>query len=98
VPQVSVSTSGTGDKTLIDVATTSYGDVLDYLFFVSAAATIILKDEAGTVFGTYTLGAAGTIPAPAIGGANKRFQFHGDLIANVSAGTITGHVVYAMKS
>jgi hypothetical protein len=96
MPQTSVSTSGSGDKIIIDQATTDLTGVFDYELFVSGASTIIIKDEAANVFGTYILGAAGEIKA--VFNGSERFTAKGDVIMNSSGGvTVTGHITWASK-
>ncbi len=94
--QLKVDTTGTGDKTLFDAAaSTDRTAVLEYVFYVSAAATIIVKDEAGIEYGKYTLGAAGTITAASLP-SGPRFTCAGDVKINASADvTVTGHICLA---
>lgn len=94
--QKTINTTGTGDKNIHDVETTARTQVFDYTLFVSGAATVIVKDEAGTEFARYTLGAAGQVNAGPIGGGLRRFVAVGNLLLNASADvTITGHFTHA---
>jgi hypothetical protein len=92
VQQIKVDTTGTGNKTLYDAATTDRVAVSEYLFLVSGATTLILKDEAGTEFGKYILAAAGQVAAPGVPD-RSRFTAAGDILLNSSADvTVTGHL------
>lgn len=91
--QIKVDTTGTGDKVLFNAGSADRVGVLEYVLFVSGAATVVVKDEAGNEFGKYTLGGAGTVAAQSLAGG-RRFTCLGDVEINVSADvTVTGHVL-----
>lgn len=91
---VNVTAAGAEDKVIYDVATAEPNDVYDFEFLASAAVTITLKDELGTVFGVYALTAnqlrCQGLP---LGSGAPRFRAKGNIILGCSgAATITGHL------
>lgn len=93
--------AATGDQTIFDAdAATSRTDVTDYALIVSAAGTVIIKDQAGNEFGRYTFANAGDgIVRPPAGPSGKRFTAVGDLILNLSTTmSVTGDFTYNVQS
>lgn len=96
---INFTAGGAGDNTIFTAdATTSNTDLVDMWFTISAAGTVTLKDSGGTVYGVYTVGAAGvTIERPPVP-LSARFSFKGNLIMNASgAMTVTGDFTYTPR-
>ncbi len=99
MPQKSISVSASGDNTILDVATGDRNGIVEYALFAAGAVTAILKDEAGTVFGTYGF-VAGSLNAviPALGFGGERGTAVGDIILNLGGNVVvTGHIFYANR-
>lgn len=91
---VNVTAAGAEDKIILNVATAERTDIYDFEFLASAAVTLTLKDEAGTIFGVYAL-TANQLRCQGVpmGSGAPRFRAKGDLILGCSgAATITGHL------
>lgn len=93
--QKSIACSSSGDNTVFDVSTITRWQMFEYVLTAASNCTVIVKDEATTEYGRYQMLAGIPVTAPPIAGGN-RFVAKGDLILNVSSGTIvTGHFVYS---
>ena len=100
MPQKTINAAADGDNVILDMATANFTAVMEMFFSVTAAGTVIVKDEAGTEFGRYRFGAdGGTATMAPMGDGAPRFQAKGDLILTNSAGLdVLGHFTYSTRS
>lgn len=77
----------TGDNTIVNVATANFSRLHELVLISDNTVTAVLKDEAGTTFGTYYLVASKPVRIPTFRNAGEPFIFSGDLILNLS-GTV----------